>query len=82
MSIDNTIQEKNITYPINSELKRKIIAKCEAISNKNGVKQHQSYTFTLKKLSIDQRFRNHPKNKGKARKSDKKVKIIGGRLVR
>ena len=31
---------------------------------------------------MDQRFRNHPKNKGRARKADKKVKTIAGRLVR
>jgi IS5 family transposase len=43
---------------------------------------HQSYTRTLKKLAIDQRFRNHPRNKGKARKADKKVKTIAGRLIR
>lgn len=42
----------------------------------------QTYTQTLKKLGIDQRFRNHPKNKSKARKADKKVKTIAGRLVR
>lgn len=42
----------------------------------------QSYTQVLKKLSVDQRFRNHPKNKNKARKADKKIKTIAGRLVR
>jgi IS5 family transposase len=31
---------------------------------------------------MDQRFGNHPKNNGKARKADKKVKTIAGRLVR
>ena len=31
---------------------------------------------------MDQRFRNHPKNKGNPRKADKKVKTIAGRLVR
>ncbi len=31
---------------------------------------------------MEQRFRNHPKNKGKATKADKKVKTIAGRLVR
>ncbi len=30
----------------------------------------------------DQPFRNHPKNKAKARKADKKIKTIAGRLVR
>lgn len=82
VSIDTTVQEKNITYPTDSKLHRKIIAKCQAIVNKNGLKQRQSYTFTLKKLGIDQRFRNHPRNKGKARKADKKVKTIAGRMVR
>ena len=80
--MDTTLQEKNITYPTDDKLHRKIIAKCQAISNKNNLKQRQSYTFTLKKLGIAQRFRNHPKNKGKARKADKKVKTIAGRLVR
>lgn len=82
VSIDSTVQEKNITYPTDAKLHRKIIAKCKAISKKNGLKERQSYTFTLKKLGIDQRFRNHPKNKGKARKADKRVKTIAGRLVR
>lgn len=82
VSIDTTVQEKNITYPTDAKLHRKIIAKCQAISNKNGLKQRQSYTFTLKKLGIAQRFRNHPKNNGKARKADKKLKTIAGRLVR
>jgi transposase, IS5 family len=33
-------------------------------------------------LSLDQRFRNHPRNKWKARKADRKEKNIAGRLVR
>jgi IS5 family transposase len=36
----------------------------------------------MKKLLMNQRFRNHPKNKSRARKADKKVKTIAGRLVR
>jgi len=82
VSIDSTVQEKNITYPTDAKLHRKIIARCQAINKKCGLKQRQSYTFTLKKLGVDQRFRNHPKNKGKARKADKKVKTIAGRMVR
>ncbi|MEN9918303.1 MAG: hypothetical protein RL662_739, partial [Bacteroidota bacterium] len=39
-------------------------------------------TRTLKRLGIDQRFRNHPKNKKRAYKADRKVKTIAGRLVR
>ena len=79
---DTTVQEKNITYPTDNKLYRKIIKKCIAIAGKEGIELRQSYTRTLKKLLMDQRFRNHPKNKGKARKADKKVKTIAGRLVR
>ena len=40
------------------------------------------YTRTVKKLTLDQRFHNHPKNYGKAKKADRKIKIIAGRLGR
>ena len=79
---DTTVQEKNITYPTDSKLYRKIINKCVAIADKEGIELRQSYTRTLKKLLMAGRFRNHPKNKGKARKADRKVKTIAGRLVR
>jgi IS5 family transposase len=79
---DTTVQEKNITYPTDNKLHRKIIKKCSSIADKEGIELRQSYSRTLKKLLMAQRFRNHPKNKGRARKADKKVKTIAGRLVR
>lgn len=82
IKVDTTVQEKNITYPTDAKLHKKIISKCQAISEKKGLPVRQAYTFTLKKLSVDQRFRNHPTNKGKAKKADKKIKTIAGRLVR
>jgi IS5 family transposase len=79
---DTTVQEKNITYPTDNKLYRKIIKKCIAIADKENIELRQTYTRTLKRLLMDQRFRNHPKNKGKAKKADKKIKTIAGRLVR
>jgi IS5 family transposase len=81
-TIDTTVQEKNITYPTDNKLHRKIIKKCVVIADKQGIELRQSYIRILKKLSLDQRFRNHPKNYKKARKADRKVKTIAGRLVR
>ena len=81
-SIDTTVQEKNITYPTDSKLHRKIIKKCIGIADKEGLELRQRYSRTLKKLGVDQRFRNHPKNGAKARKADRNVKTIAGRLVR
>jgi len=81
-SVDTTVQEKNITYPTDNKLHRKIINKCLAIADKEGLELRQSYRRTLKRLGVDQRFRNHPKSYRKALKADRKVKTIAGRLVR
>ena len=80
--IDTTVQEKNITYPTDDKLAKKVIKRCWKIAERNGLELRQSYSRTLKALSYDQRFRNHPRNKGKARKADRKVRTIAGRLVR
>ena len=82
IKVDTTVQEKNITYPTDSKLHKKIIKKCQAISEQEGLPVRQAYTFILKKLRLAQRFRNHPANGGKAKKADKKMKTIAGRLVR
>ena len=79
---DTTVQEKNITYPTDNKLHRKIIKKCIAIADKEGIELRQRYPRTMKRLLMEQRFRNHPKNKGRSRKADRKVKTIAGRLVR
>ena len=79
---DTTVQEKNITFPTDSKLHHKIIKKCHKIAEIEGIELRQSYTRTIKKLSLNQRFRNHPKNKSKAKKADRKLKTIAGRLVR
>ncbi|GAA5578847.1 hypothetical protein Pgin02_01877 [Porphyromonas gingivalis] len=36
----------------------------------------------MKRIYRDQRFRNHPKNRKKALRADKKLRTIAGRLVR
>lgn len=82
VNVDTTVQEKNITFPTDAKLHKKIINKCKKIAQEEQLPVRQTYTRTLKKLSRDQRFRNHPKNKAKAHKADRKIKTIAGRLVR
>jgi IS5 family transposase len=79
---DTTVQEKNITFPTDAKLHKKIIKKCVALAEREGIKLRQTYIRVVKKMSLDQRFRNHPKNKSRARKADKKIKTVAGRLVR
>jgi IS5 family transposase len=80
--IKTTVQEKNITFPADDKLEKKIIKRGWKMADRNGLELRQSYRRILKDLSCDQRFRNHPRNNGKARKADKKVYTISGRLVR
>src|ERR1700733_152314 len=82
VSIDTTVQEKNITYPTDDKLYKKIIKKCWQIADKEGVDLRQSYTQTVKKLSHLQRFKNTKNGAKSARKAGKKIKVIAGRLVR
>lgn len=81
-TVDTTVQEKNITFPTDAKLHRKIINKCVAIAEKQNIELRQSYRCTIKKLGLDQRYRRHPQNYKKARRADRKMKTIAGRLVR
>lgn len=80
--IDSTVQEKNITYPTDAKLHKKIIRKVLSIVRERHLPLRQSYTFILKRLFRDQRFRNHPKNHSKALRADRRLRTIAGRLVR
>ena len=80
--IDSTVQEKNITYPTDAKLHKKIIKNVLKIVHDKCLPLRQSYTRTLKGLYRSQRFRNHPKNRKKALKADRQLRTIAGRLVR
>ena len=82
LSGDTTIQEKNITYPTDDKLYKKIIKECRAIADNELLELRQSYTQTVKKLSTIQRFRKNKHGAGAAKKANKKVKTIAGVLVR
>src|SRR5574344_563359 len=80
--IDSTVQEKNITYPTDAKLHKKIIGKVLKMVKEQNLPLRQSYTFILKGIYRDQRFRNHPKNRRKAIRADKRLRTIAGRLGR
>jgi transposase, IS5 family len=82
LSADTTIQEKNITYPTDDKLYKKIIKECQSIAKDEQVELRQSYTQTVKKLSTIQRFKKNKNGWAKAKKASKKVKTIAGVLVR
>ena len=80
--IDSTVQGKNLTYPTDAKLHKKIVGKVLKIVKNLDLPLRQSYRFVLKEIYRDQRFRDHPKNRKKATKADKRLRTIAGRLVR
>ena len=80
--IDSTVQEKNITYLTDAKLHKKIVKKVLGLVKKQWLPLRQSYTFVLKQIYRDQRFRNHPKNRKKALRADWRLRTIAERLVR
>ncbi|MCP3925486.1 MAG: IS5 family transposase [Desulfobacterales bacterium] len=80
--VDTTVQEKNITYPTDVKLYKKIIVRCVKIARQEKTDLRQSYKFTLKKLILAQRFGTHPRNRKKAKTARRKLKTISGRLIR
>lgn len=77
-----TIQPLLILPFTDAKLHKKIVKKVLDIVKKLGLPLRQSYTFVLKGIYRDQRFRNHPKNRKKALKADRSLRAIAGRLVR
>jgi IS5 family transposase len=82
VSIDTTVQEKNITYPTDDKLYKKIILKCWIIADRESIDLRQSYTQTVKKLKNIQRFKRTKHGAKAAKKANKSIQIIAGRLVR
>lgn len=79
---DTTVQENNTTFPTDAKLAKRVIDKCNDLARQTGVNQRQSYTRVSKQLVRDTFNSKHPKRAVKARKADKKLKTIAGRLIR
>ena len=80
--IDTTVQEKNISFPTDAKLYRKMVVRCLKLARKEGIKLRRSYGKEIKQRKLECRFAGHPKNRAKARKAVKRLKTIAGRLVR
>lgn len=82
VQIDTTVMEKNITFPTDAKLAKKVIDNCTKIAEKEGVKQRQTYKRVAKQHLRDAYFGHHPKRKKKAIMARKKLRTIGKRVVR
>lgn len=82
MCIDTTVQEKNITFPTDAKQYRKIHGHLLKIARKENIYLTRTYEKEEKQLKLHTRFATHPKNRKRARYAVKRLKTIGGRLLR
>jgi IS5 family transposase len=80
--VDTTVQEKNITFPTDTKLQKRIIDKVVKMARKEKIRLRQTYSRTLTQLMIEQRQRNHPRRRKIANAAARKIKTIAGRVVR
>lgn len=82
VSIDSTAQEKNITFPTDAKLHKKIIDNCVKKARNSNIKLRRSYKRTSKQLVRATYNGSHPKRRTKANAAKRKLKTIAARLVR
>ena len=80
--VDTTVQEKNITFPTDAKLYKKVIEKCNRIAKSCGIQLRQSYRFVVQRLYYAQRYAHLPRHAKKAKKALKKLRTLAGRQVR
>ena len=71
-----------MTFPTDAKLAKKMIDRCNRITQKEGVDQRQSYRRVSKQLLRDSYFGHHPRRRKKANRARKKLRTIAGRLLR
>jgi IS5 family transposase len=80
--IDSTVQEKNVTYPTDTKLHRKIIVRCWKLADRHGVKLRRRYSKQVRQCVMAQRGRRHARTRKAALRAARKLRTIAGRLVR
>lgn len=80
--VDTTVQEKNITHPVDSKLHLRIIEHCRRLAAAEGIALRRSYRRTLKALRWQLRGGTSAKAIKRARRAQRRIKTIAGCLVR
>ena len=78
--VDTTVQEKNITFPTDTKLRVKVIAKCWRIAKREKLVLRRSYRREMKQLLRTIRF-NHNKNTKLRYKAMRRIKTIANALI-
>jgi len=79
--VDTTVQEKNITFPTDVKLTKKVIDTCRKIANKEDISLRQSYIRTAPDLFRQASNQKSPRQKKKAVKATRRIRTIGRAML-
>ena len=82
VTVDSTVQEKNITYPTDSKLYCQALKKLSQAAKSREIKLRQTYLRVSKKAAIQAGRYAHAKQFKRMRKQLKKLKTWLGRVIR
>ena len=80
--VDSTVQEKNVTYPLDTKQYRKIIIRCWKLADKNAVPLRRRYRKEVRACVMAQRLRKDPRKRKAARRGHRRLRTIAGALMR
>ena len=82
VTVDTTVQEKNITFPTDSKLLYKAIRKLGSAAKSRGIPLRQSYVRVGKKAAVKVSRYAHAKQFKRMRRPLRKLRTYVGRLIR
>ncbi|MCH8964189.1 MAG: IS5 family transposase, partial [Planctomycetes bacterium] len=82
ITVDTTVQEKNITHPTDSKLLYKAIVKLGDAAKSRGIELRQSYVRVGKKAAVMAGRYAHAKQFNRMRRSLRKLRTYVGRMIR
>ena len=80
--VDTTVQEKNVTHPVDSRLHLRVIAHCRRRAGREGITLRRSYRRTIRKRRWQWRGGTSAQAIQQARRAQRRIQTIAGRLVR
>ena len=74
--VESTVQEKNVTYPVDTKQYRKIIMRCWKLSDKSGIRLRRRYRKEVRACIMAQRLRKDPRRRKAARRGHRRLRTI------
>ena len=79
--VDSTVQEKNVSYPLDTKQYRKIITRCWKLADRSAVRLRRRYRKEVRGCIMAQRWRKDPRKRKAARRGHRRLRTIAGALI-